>query len=406
MFYNLKKIFLNLNFFLKINYNFNNPKKTEIIVFDDESFYEIKNILKKRNFFLLPTRNYRIKNIYISINIILKIFKNYKGNLYHAYLVSLIETISPKIVLTFIPNSLQFSAVAKIMYKRLLFVAIQNASMLDTSRFKLLYKKKLISRDFSKDYFIPNLFCFGDYEIDYFTKNKVKVINFEKVGSVRLANFLDFLKRKKIKLKKNKYDLCVIPEALDSQNLLGGKKWSDSLINIIKFSIKYSKKYNCKIVFPLKRDEKKQFLGSNYINQVYKKQLTRDELSYFYQHSVKKDLSSYSSYFCVFQSNLTIGSSSTMLKERLGCGGKVLGCDFTNSKINEFPIKGICNLTGSKFNNFKSFEKRVSKILSMNSKVYFFKMQKNKDYVLKYNKNLSANSIISNKLNSIILNKN
>lgn len=405
MFYNLKKLFFNLNFLLKINYIFRSPKKTEIIVFDDESFHEIKNILKKKDFFLLPTRNYRIKNIYISVNIILNIFKNYKGNLYHAYLVSLIETINPKIVLTFIPNSLQFSAVARIMYKRFLFIAIQNASMLDASRFKLLYKKKLISRDFSKDYFIPNLFCFGDYEIDYFREKKVKVMNFERVGSVRLANFLDFLKRKKIKLKKNKYDLCIIPEALDTQNLLGGKKWSECLINIIKFSIKYSKKYNCKIVFPLKRNEKKQFLGSNYINQVYKEQLTRDELSYFYEHSVKKDFFSYSSYFCVFQSSLTIGSSSTMLKERLGYGGKVLGCDFTNSKINEFPIKGICNLTGSKFNNFKSFEKRVSKILSMNSKVYFSKMQKNKDYVLKYNKNLSANSIISNKLNSIILNK-
>jgi hypothetical protein len=188
--------------------------------------------------------------------------------------------------------------------------------------------------------------------------------------------------------------------------LLGGKKWSDSLINIIKFSIKYSKKYNCKIVFPLKRNEKKQFLGINYINRIYKEQLTKDELSYFYQHSVKKDLSSYSSYFSVFQSSLTIGSSSTMLKERLGCGGKVLGCDFTNSKINEFPIKGICNLTGSKFNNFISFEKRVSKILSMNNKVYFFKIKKNKDYVLKYYKNLSTNSIIGKKLDSITLNKN
>ena len=38
-------------------------------------------------------------------------------------------------------------------------------------------------------------------------------------------------------MKKNKYDICVMPEVLSEHDVFGGKTVSDGLINIIKFSL-------------------------------------------------------------------------------------------------------------------------------------------------------------------------
>ena len=193
-----------------------------------------------------------------------------------------------------------------------------------------------------------------------------------------------------------------MPEAIPENNLIGGKKWSKGLINIIKFSIKYAKKHKCKIVFPLKRDKKKQKSSYDHVNKEYIKQLSKEELFFFRKNSVEKKFYAHTSYFAVFQSKLTIGSSSTMLKERLGYGGKVLGCNFTPEKINEFPIKGLCNLSGIQNNNFSKFEKRVNKILKMSKKDYFQKLSKPNNYVLDYDKTISTKQKIILEMNKII----
>ena len=383
---------------------FKTPSPKDIVVFDDESFHEIKNIFENRNYFLFATRKENLKKIYLTKEILIEMIKNFNGRIYLSYLISIIKVVNPKIVVTFIHNSLHFSDVARRLHKEISFIAVQNSSFIDPSRFKFLKKKRLINEDPSKKYFLPLFFCFGDYEKDYLNKNKIKVLEYKKLGSLRLSNFFEYCKKSKKILKKNKYDICVMPEVLSEHDVFGGKTVSDGLINIIKFSIKYAKKYKCKIVFPLKRDKKKQIDSFEYVNQAYKSQLSKSEYYFFINNCIKKKFFSHTSYFAVFQSKLVIDSSSTMLKEKLGYGGKVLGCNFTLGKLHEFPVKGICNLSGKYNNNFLAFEKRVNKILNMNINNYFKKIEKQKEYILNFDKKFSTKQKIILKMNKIIKN--
>ena len=89
------------------------------------------------------------------------------------------------------------------MNKKLFFLAVQNASRSSDFRRDLhRYKKKITNNNINKDYYIPNFFCYGQSEIDDCKEFGIKVDNFYKTGSIRIANFFRYLRINKIELKK------------------------------------------------------------------------------------------------------------------------------------------------------------------------------------------------------------
>ena len=82
----------------------------------------------------MQVRKEKINNIYLSLKIILKVFKNYKNyqvNLLSAYLISLIEIVNPKVIVSTIDNSLKLSEICKIFHKKINFISVQNVSRYD-----------------------------------------------------------------------------------------------------------------------------------------------------------------------------------------------------------------------------------------------------------------------------------
>ena len=205
--FNLKRYLSILKLFLKAKLVFKNPQKHELVIFDDDLIIEFKNFIYHYNFFVLQSRIENINKIYFSFKILKYFFRHYNGNIMTAYLASLLEIIRPKVVLTNIDNSLKFFDLAKILDKKMNFVAIQNASRFDLMEYKYLYKKNIIKSDLTKNFYIPNYLCFGQCEIDHFKHHGIKVKNFFKVGSLRLANFFEHIKKNKIKLKKFNYEI-------------------------------------------------------------------------------------------------------------------------------------------------------------------------------------------------------
>ena len=136
-----------INLFYKNKFIFRNPEKHELVIFDDISLSDIENLLFKYNFFDLQTRIEKIKKVYLTLKIIKYVLKNYNGNIMTAYLVSLLEIITPKIVITNIHNSLKFYDVAKILDKKIIFIAIQNGAQYEIKKYKHLYKSKRINFD-------------------------------------------------------------------------------------------------------------------------------------------------------------------------------------------------------------------------------------------------------------------
>ena len=174
----MRKIILFFKLILRAKFIFKTPEKHDLIIFDEMSVIDLNICLSKFNFFVLETRLEATSKIYFSYKILKKIFRNYfRGNLFTVYLVSLIELIKPKAVITTIDNSFKFSDVAKILEEKTNFIAIQNASRLDLLEFNHFYNTKKTKHNLLKKFYIPNLFCFGEYERELYKQLDIKVKN-------------------------------------------------------------------------------------------------------------------------------------------------------------------------------------------------------------------------------------
>jgi surface carbohydrate biosynthesis protein len=391
----LKRYLSILKLFLKAKLVFKNPQKHELVIFDDESAGEFKNFIYHYNFFVLQSRIENINKIYFSFKILKYFFRHYNGNIMTAYLISLLEIIQPKIVLTFIDNSFKFFDLARVLDKKINFVAVQNAARHDLIEHKHLYKKNIIKSDLTKNFYIPNFLCFGQFEIDHYKQYKIKVKNFFKIGSLRLANFFYHIKKNKIKLKKFSYDICLIGETIPGfadENL---KNIEKGFANMLKFAIKFCIKHNMKLICAPKSDKKISPKAYNEEINLFKKYLTNNEFDFFISNSLEKKGDIYASYAAMFQSKVVVGTASTLLRENLAMGGKILSCNLLPTNIYDFPIQGICSVKNC---TFEEFEKRLLQIYSISEKDYFSKLSKDKCYAVEYDEKISTIEILKRKI--------
>ena len=172
----MNKIIIIIKLILQAKFIFKTPQKCHLVIYDRTSLRDLKNCISDLEYFVLETRKENVKEVYFSFKILFKIFKNFfKGNIFTVYLLSLIELIEPKVVITNIDNSFKFSEISKILYKKINFIAVQNAHRLDLVNWEYVYNKKKIKKNVLKDLFIPNFYCFGDYEKDLYNKLNIDV---------------------------------------------------------------------------------------------------------------------------------------------------------------------------------------------------------------------------------------
>jgi len=376
------------------------PLETDLIIFDNVSINELKHILKNRSYFVLKSRPDKIDTIYISPKIIYFFLIYFRGNLSTAYQASLIRILRPKIVITFIDNSFKFFDLARIFRNKITFLAIQNAARYDIVLHKHEYKKGIRRSDLTRSFFIPNFLCLGRYEIKHYKKHKINVKNFQPVGSLRLANFIRYINKNKIKLSKKKYDICLISEAtLNSDEIYKINGFDDGFVQVLKHTIKFCKNYNKKFIFVIKRQNKQPYKSEM---GFYKKYLTSGEYSYLVKNSMKKNKKKFSSYFGMASSKVVIGTMSTMLREKLSLRGKILVCNFTDSNIFDFPLKNFFFL---KKKNYFFLKKKLQQILLMTEYSFFKKLRNKKNYIIedykKTNTIKKINKILDYHLKSI-----
>lgn len=388
--------------FIRSKIIFKKPKQRNIIVFDQEGSGELKNILKNKEFFLLANRPQHIKKIYLFPELIYLFLKNYTYSLTLTYWVSLIETIKPKIVITFIDNSFQFSNVAKILNKKIKFIAIQNAFRLDVLENQYLFKKKLRKFNLNKKFFIPYFFCLGQFEIDLYKRYKIKTGKITKVGSLRLANAIHNFKKRKVNYKKKLYDVCLISDTTYNAHFLKEEKnkisefkdLKNGLVKVVKFTINFCIKNKKKLIFVSKHKK----LNEDFKNEMnfYKKKLSKNEYNFLSESLNRNYLKNYDSYLAMFRSKITISTISTMLSENLAAKNKVLACNLTKIKTLNFPINKICSIKNC---NYKDFEKRLLVILFLSNHKYFEKIGHKKNYLVRFDKKLSTIDLLTQNIN-------
>ena len=102
----------------------------------------------------------------------------------------------------------------------------------------------------------------------------------------------------------------------------------------------------------------------------------------------------------MFQSNLSIAVSSTLLIEALVSNNKILSCNFTSLDVFNFSINGICSF---KEKNYREFKDRVIKILKMKNYDYFNQLKIKKNFLIKFNEPDKVFNSIKKEINKHLL---
>ena len=153
------------------------------------------------------------------------------------------------------------------------------------------------------------------------------------------------------------------------------------------------------MAFAWKRDKKKDPISSKDELDFYKKYFTNDDIDFLLKNSLEKT-DRFTSYKAVFQSKVVVATYSTLLREYLGTGGKILSCNMTASEIFDFPIEGICSIKDC---TFQEFEKRLLNILSISDEEYLRKLGTNKNYLMEYDEKVSTIEVIRKKIDALLV---
>ena len=385
---------------LRCKFFFKDPKHVEFVIFDSENVTAIKKILPNKDYIVIPTRIRHISEIYISKKIIFFILKNFsKRSLKQNYLTALIKEIVPKIVITNIFDSEDFHTISKELHNKIKFIAIQTYA---PSMFDIMFSEKG-----KKNFFIPKLFCYSEYDKIFYKKRNVNIQNFEPVGSIRSSLSYEYAKSQKIKINPNKYDICLISEPLDG-TLTGDwghvKNLYESTGLVAEFTHRLCKKHNLNIVFA-----GKGYKGDKGIDRqihFYKHYLKNYDFKISLVPPYKKEETdfNYASYINIMESKLVIAVFSTMLREAISFEKKILffnttghpDVEFPGSNI-EFPQDSICIL---KEPSYEVFEERVLKILSITNEEYYKQLGKEKSFIM--NPTVETANIMRKKIKELV----
>ena len=126
-------------------------------------------------------------------------------------------------------------------------------------------------------------------------------------------------------------------------------------------------------------------------------------MEYIKKKFLEHELNNFSSYRVVLNSKVTISLNSTLLRNKLAIGGKILSCNLTKSDRYNFPVNGICTLNDC---SYAEFEKRLLEIYSISNENYFSKIDKKPDYLEKFSKEYSTIDLIREKLSQLGINQN
>ena len=64
----------------------------------------------------------------------------------------------------------------------------------------------------NKKIFLDTFFAISQYDIDLYKKNNISIKKGYVVGSLALANAVKNIKKTKVSLKKDKFDICIISD--------------------------------------------------------------------------------------------------------------------------------------------------------------------------------------------------
>ena len=320
-------------------------KKVDILVFDEvNKQILINSILQDFNYDVLETRGKVIVlNYYVLYQIIINIFQilkkrkiiNKLRELKKIYLLSIIDNISPKILITFIDNDPYFHAACREI-KDIKGIAIQNGVRTHYNFYDMHNK------NIHKNFFIPYYFVHGMHAESLFRNYSHECKEIFVVGSIKLDYFLS---HQKIIIKNHDYELCLISTWAGGEEIVGDYPFSTENQHKVLLHIKdlvINNGYS--LVVALKTNELSEL---NFYREIF-----NDSASY--EIDAKDPFSAYS--LC-YRSNIILTTYSTLGFEFFATGKKVI---FFNLSGDERYTHSVLNtITSFKSNRLSNLIKQM-----------------------------------------------
>ena len=380
----LRKVRVLFKFLKNIKFKFQDYNRKDLIIFDCAGSSALEKLLSDLDFNLVSSRIDKIKEMYISKKILKYMIQNiFERSLKENYLIALIKSASPKLVITNNDNSPEFHNISRAFVdSNIKFIAVQSANRGDT-----------VWKDFqeSKKIHIPEFLCFSDFDKYIHQWKKCDIKKYTSIGSLEASLAKDYIKSKDILNNSENFDICLVSEF---QPDLDGdwshiKDFQDKLGQLTEYVHRLGKECELKIIFTGKSSKE-----------------DREAEIIFYKNYIKNfdfqisplDQSKYSGYVNLIKSKLVIGFKSTILREAFLFKKKVLACNLTGHKDIIFPSDGICNL--NKNISYEDFKTRVLSILEMSNEEYIKQLSKDKNYIM--NTEINTQEFIKNRVNEIL----
>lgn len=278
-----------------------------------------------------------------------------------AYVAALLSCIKPKIVVTFIDNSLLFQRVAALLHGSIRFLAIQNGV-------------RMLSRDNplgAPRVFHSEFVCIGERDVDEYRKHGAEVGFFYPIGSLKDSYFRAV---QPTPPKKKRFDLCLISQ-IKQQHYRHYPKTMESLELLARHLKRFCETNNVSLCVAARRHPNGKADLFDWETQWF-----RDRLGGAAE-IIPNDTTAFTSYALVDASRVTLALHTTLIHEGFGRGNRTLSCNFTGDGRYDFPIPGIWSLTDT---SYEAFEERLLALLEMSDVEYSELLGKWPNYLIGY----------------------
>lgn len=366
-------------------------KSCDVLIIDETNLETIKSVLPiDATYQVLYLRKYR----YIFRELIKSnVFKFIKqcfitGFKKESYIVHMMKSNKPSVVLTFIDNSKMLDVVES-NFKGIPTLSVQNGVRLDLAedRYHINF---------------GNYYCFGNIEKSLLDRGKHSYKQIKPIGSVKLGLFLH---GDKIQHMRNDNYICFISQ-LDSgpiedinHDIESSKHWYDlAHIKLIKLIDKYAISRGLKIVVAARGTPK---------SKTFKREV------YFYNKYFSSQIileprgDQFFSYNLAFNSKVIVNIHSTLGYEMLGAGKKVFFLGNSCTVSNEFWEESYMHMHLPDdlilfSNDIEGSFSKIDFILDLDLSAYKHMIKLMVPFYMNYDNNLPPHFIIKNDIDRLL----
>ena len=393
MFSKLTKVFKNIYF--------SRPEPAEIIIFDETNSDVIRGVIPEN--FTISVFRMRPMEIYITPRILfnfiqnLKYFKFRNGvasnrgwfykiffQLLCIYIKADLSSRNPKAIITFIDNCGKFAWLSE-NFNDAPCIAVQNG-------FRLSYAATGESA-----YYCQHLFCFGEREVETYTKLGYKVDHFHPVGSLLLPNNLE----NPVILDNPIYDLLIVScwrgnigFAKDVEDSMKAMRVMDELLS------QYLSQHNLRtaVILRSERDSDQWVMPEiGMSEEEYYRSIYGDLIEIIDVNFSERNV------YPVMQSANTIIAAfpTTCLIEAYATGKKVLYTNFCGTNKYHVDIKPEILFQGG-VDNYLRFKSRLDSLLVCSPDTYSAEHKHLMNYYIKIPNSGNTRGAIKVKINDIV----